>query len=998
MAAPGTGISAEVAIPYVEIVNCCDSSDRGLYNIGNFDPNTFQDGIYVITGPGFVTSQMAFYPGRCYLITYPGNAGTPYQPISVAQFAQFTLDSTDIENGCAGCIDCNPSLSKLIFTSCCNQSVIETQGPLPSVFTGPGGLINYTGAPSNGFENFCYTVSVVTDISPEEYNILPLIPLSSQYTVVAVEPTKCDDFRIECPTCEDPQCYTLVNCDGISFTTWFDLSDYVGQYIEIEEQAGTWFVIENNGRCDNAIITVTVLDTVDPCPCLCYEITGTLKSLQYVNCDNEVVKDATITKFCSRIYPIYSGTPGQFQITQGEECIDGLCPAVCYKLTNCDTNEIIYSTLQTLSQYVNTSSVVTLLGYEGCWSVTENAGVGCDCLTVTLEDRSGVYEYQANTIGTLNGYNVYQYTDGVDQYYIWYEGVWLITQNQYGNVFAPLIADSKFQGSCPELISEGTFDGWVIRNGAYINLQTEICPSPCDCPVDVTVLQEFDTCGDCEPTIAYKLQNCEKIYEVQYTTQDLSAYVNQVIEDDCGCWTVQQINYVPPSTTLITIDNSFKTCNDCLSTFYRLTDCTGEVEDIVTKTNLKSYLGKVIKIENCDVCWEVTETREFTELSNVVVVQNFETCEDCGVPTVCECTKVTNLNQTKKTYTYYDCDNVLQSITLEPGESSDKVCVLYWVTEPLFCSCIKFEIKGQSYYAFIVPGELFNGKPFYTLCEIDDITTCGYVYWDGSNWVISDSDDNLTWILPTSTSESCPYGDWEEYNQEVGPNPIGEKTKAAAVSDLTSQPCDLDICTCITFTTNLGDTTTLYVIAIDGNGYPIYSDGVFTIQFSLKSFCWVYGLNEFRDPYLLCDGDADCPIGNWETESGQVISAVSIECPPVSIDFTVFDHFETFGECKFGNCPQPVFKNNRSVRPGYNTPICSPEKYDKITCKFADIMYKLALEQRYGITNCCPEEDDKWLIQKELIDLQALKDPNYICQECSGSCNNNSCHTCNCKN
>ena len=1005
-------ISAGVAIPYVEIVNCCDTSDRGLYNIEDFDPLTFQEGVYEVTGLGFVTGSITFITGNCYLITYPGNAGTSYPPITLIQFAQFTLNSTDIEEGCAECVNCNPVFSKLVFTSCCGQSVIETQGPLPAVFLS-GGIINYTGAPANGFENFCYKLSVVSNIPAEEYGQLLLTPLQSQYTVVSTNgKSTCEEYKLECPTCEDPQCYTLVNCDGVYFNTWFDLSDYVGDYIEIQEQVGTWFVLEQSGNCDNAIITVTVRGIVDPCPCLCYEVTGTLKKLQYVNCDNEVVKDLTATKFCSRVYPIFSGTPGQYQILQGKECIDGLCPPVCYTLTNCATDEVIYSESQLLYQYFNTGSVVTLLGYEGCWEITESASGSCDCITVTIEaeERGGlisVTEYTALNIGTsYNGWGVWKFTIEGDDFFIWNfelnpNSEWNISINQCcaGTEIGEIYAKSVFSGDCPETITNGTSTGWVIKDiNNWISVQTEVCPSLCECPVEVTVLQEFTSCETCEPIVAYKLQNCEKIYEVQYTTQDLSEYVGSVIETDCGCWTVIEINYVPPTTTLIVIDNTFKNCNDCLSTLYRLVDCAGIESDIVTKSDLSNYVGSFIKIENCNACWEVTETRIFETLSNVVVVEEFASCIECGVPTICECTKITNLNEVEKTYTYYDCDNVLQSITLEPGESSDKVCALYWITEPLFCSCIQFKLDGQSYYAFIIPGRLFNGKPVYGLCDPDDITDCGYVYWDGNNWLIVDPEDNPTWILPISTSESCPYGDWEEYNHEVGPNPIGEKTKAAAVSELTSQPCDLDICTCITVTTSSGDTTTFYVIAIDEDGYPIYSDGVSTIKFSLESNCWVlkiYGIGEY---YVLCDAGEDCPIGNWETESGQVIAAVSVECPPVSVDFTYLDHFETFGECKFGNCPQPVFKNNRSVRPGYNTPICTPAKYDEITCKFADIMYKVVLEKRYGITNCCPDEDDKWLIKKELIDLQALKDPNYNCKECSCSCNSvNTSSTCNCK-
>jgi hypothetical protein len=41
-------------------------------------------------------------------------------------------------------------------------------------------------------------------------------------------------------------------------------------------------------------------------------------------------------------------------------------------------------------------------------------------------------------------------------------------------------------------------------------------------------------------------------------------------------------------------------------------------------------------------------------------------------------------------------------------------------------------------------------------------------------------------------------------------------------------------------------------------------------------------------------------------------------------------------------------------------------------------MYKSVLEKRYGISNCCPEDDEKWLMKKELIDLQALKSPDHI--------------------
>jgi hypothetical protein len=54
------------------------------------------------------------------------------------------------------------------------------------------------------------------------------------------------------------------------------------------------------------------------------------------------------------------------------------CQECCYKLTNCKTDEIIYSNTSTLIQHFG--NTVTLNGQEGCWEVGISAGI-CDCLT-----------------------------------------------------------------------------------------------------------------------------------------------------------------------------------------------------------------------------------------------------------------------------------------------------------------------------------------------------------------------------------------------------------------------------------------------------------------------------------------------------------------------------------------------------------------------------------------------------------------------------------------
>ena len=590
------------------------------------------------------------------------------------------------------------------FTNCCNSAEVISFNPGedPFVTITPGTYL-YTGPAYEGLlPNTCYTIAEAFTTDSAFFTNLPNVPLNipANYT----EALDCNDTLV-CPGCE-VNCYRLYSCDGTSlpFNTHTNLSAYVGQFIEIslvdQPSIGCFFVQETDANNCSDAVDIEVISTGCTCECLCYTILGSVKKLQYLTCDNQIVKDPTVSQFCSRIYPVVSGTPGQYQINQGLPCVNGECPEVCYLLTNCQTGLTI-TTQNNLSQYYLNNQVVVIVGQEGCWEI--------------------------------------------------------------------------------EIAEE------------------------CDCPQEVIVTQFFDDCPSCIPPVSYKLTNCDTKQVQFYTTTDLSLYVGKTVEIDCGCYLVEQINIVPPTDTPIVVDFIFDDCDACKAVYYRLQDCFNPANIIYTRTDLSLYVDEVIKIKNCDNCWQVTETRTFTTLESVEVVQDFLTCEDCYVDAPCICTIVTNLTATTQTISYIDCENEEVDITLLVNETSAKVCA-------------------------------------------------------------------KRWILP-----------------------------------------DLP-------------------------------DGQFLYQ-------------------------------------------------------------ETFGECKFNICPQPTFKNNRTVRPGYNTPICTAAKYDEITCRFADIIYKIALEKRYGITNCCPDDDDKWVSRKELIDLQALKDPNYDCKECECSCTSgnrcgsgNTCTTCNCKN
>jgi hypothetical protein len=84
-----------------------------------------------------------------------------------------------------------------------------------------------------------------------------------------------------------------------------------------------------------------------------------------------------------------------------------------------------------------------------------------------------------------------------------------------------------------------------------------------------------------------------------------------------------------------------------------------------------------------------------------------------------------------------------------------------------------------------------------------------------------------------------------------------------------------------------------------------------------------------------------------------------------------------FGDCIDNVCPTPPsLLRRRSIRPGYDTPACTIHHYEEIVCTFAEAVYNLVLEKRYGITTCCILDKQKWELKFELISLASLKKPN----------------------
>jgi hypothetical protein len=683
--------------PSYTIYNCCDAANIVNLNI-NITSCSVLDGTWVYDGDGYSTDGgFVFTPGDCYNFTrieegvYENGPDCTEFTISNKSCAEAQVDGD--------CPACDLGLQYLAFRSCCGPTTILFKGIDANSYYG---IREYLGTLVDGLENICYSIvignvgdSTVPNLAA--YNALPNPPAYIEtvtFSTISMFSTDCESFTSSCPSCLPLPCYTLYNCAGESFNTTVDLSAYTNTWILITNYAdsisGPYIVIENTGKCEDAINTIAFANTASPCQSKCYEAIGE-GEVTYINDTYNLVTAYSPFKFCSYIYPTVS--PG-IVLTQGGNCADtgeGMqCPKLCYKLTNCETEEIIYSNTQSLERYYFTTSVVTLNGYEGCWTIT------------------------------VTGDN-------------------------------------------------------------------------CDCAVPVTVLTAFETCQECLPVVAYQFTNCQNPAIVLYSSEDFSGVVglSVLLECDTDCYTVTQINFVPPVESVITVLTTYSNCTDCLRRYYLLEDCLGVQSDIYTFTNLSAYIGDVIKLKDCDTCWRVSSIQFLPDNFTADIVSfetSYDDCEACLVSAPCVCSRIRNDQTTARAFEYIDCNGELVTLpSLQPGETSARVCLISW--------------------------------------------------------------------------------------------------EALAVSE----------------------------------GY-----------------------------------------------------------------------IEYYGDCIDGTCP-PIVYPVRYVKPGYNTPVCDAEKWDKITCKSSEILYKSVLKGRYGISNCCDEPTDKWLIKKELIDLAALVDPHYECTETSCGCPPSTC-------
>ena len=243
-------------------------------------------------------------------------------------------------------------------------------------------------------------------------------------------------------------------------------------------------------------------------------------------------------------------------------------------------------------------------------------------------------------------------------------------------------------------------------------------------------------------------------------------------------------------------------------------------------------------------------------------------------------------------------------------------------------------------------------------------------------------------------------------------------TDITIVNDYRTSDCT--VCIPCYVLTNCKDETTL-VIQWDPVSPPLNSvNTVYVFDFD-PTACWtaqpsippcegtLYDPTNIVDQYEDCD-DCLAPCfrvidcidlsivytnSNLSAYIGQVISwndgvedkcatieqYICIEDPQTLVTVVVLNCYPKCVDC-LPKPPEPVppFEPHyRKVKPGYDTPACTTEYVDKVSCKWSEAVYQYMATERFGLEFCCETDLRKWSIKKELLDIALITDPE-ICK------------------
>ena len=613
-----------VKTPYYTIIPCCPQGTMtGNFNITG---TLVADGVYKYTGLTYqdATTGMWFYKDFCYTIDYIDDV-IPTFPIA--------FDDTDISitigDSCTSisCPACNfiPAGIYYSFESCCTGEIILLNGPTN---------------PNSPF--YFYWSSALPSVGI--YDLPNLIPLPISESLGLIQ----------------GQCYLMTEVIGndASLPNLPSLGGLAGQLFGSTDGRTTCYVPDpTTGEPE-------LFAECQQCP-PCYLL---------MSCDSTVAPFTTNQDLSAYLYSV----TGQSWLMTGIDFTD-----VCFTVLLAPEDIPCNYSISPIT--VETTCDCPCICYTVIANAKNCAYVDCDGnLQYTgILTNSPPKKFCSLAYPAIIGNN--QLPTGPSPIYIQNEGLCIDGECP---VICYLLEDCD--GIEDPIYSTSTsllpyaIIGSVITIVGYPNTCWEIIDTAeCDCAIDVSVINSYATCPECQGTPKYKLTNCDDPLTIVYTTTDLSAYVGEVIiRLDCpGCWIVEEVDLIP-SDVVITVDTSYIGCAECARTYYLLQDCTGYLPDAITYTDLSAYVGSVIKLEYCpETCWEVSISRDATDAGEVIFIdEEYVDCKTCWDTLPCICTTVRNDYTGEKSlyYRYVDCDFNFQYFTLLSGETSPKFCMIAW--------------------------------------------------------------------------------------------------------------------------------------------------------------------------------------------------------------------------------------------------------------------------------------------------------------------------------
>jgi len=228
---------------------------------------------------------------------------------------------------------------------------------------------------------------------------------------------------------------------------------------------------------------------------------------------------------------------------------------------------------------------------------------------------------------------------------------------------------------------------------------------------------------------------------------------------------------------------------------------------------------------------------------------------------------------------------------------------------------------------------------------------------------------------------------------------IGDSVKLCSLIDLAclndpASPCrtwcEAEVCPCFIITIDLECDD---VKTIDLTDAVYFQD---TIDTSACDEC-------LPKAYLFTDcADIEAPFTTTTDFSAYLGSIVNLSncgdtCWEVSIVYSyptlapllsvVTEEYQTCLEClPIVPLYVPINLVKRKVKPGYDTPGCSTEYTERISCKFAEQVYDEMVKKRYGITICCEYDINYWSIKKQILNLKGIYDADPVLLDIPCTC------------